>query len=101
MATSHNYRILRQFSGDRLFRVGEIVSLDGRLVASLVANRFIEPTDDPVTVAEVSVKDGFVHRASAPVKAQAASEAPKRPRGRPRKNPPSPSIQAGDNPTAA
>lgn len=96
-----NYRILRQFSGERLFRIGEVVSLDGRNIKGLVENRYVEPTEDPATVTEVSVKDGFLHRTSAPVEAQAATSTtpPKRGRGRPRKT--SPSIQAGDNPTAA
>lgn len=82
-----NYRILRQFSGDRLFRIGEVVALDGRNIKGLVENRFVEPTEDAVT---------------APVEAQAAPQAtpPKRGRGRPRKTPVA-ALAASENPTAA
>lgn len=68
---TQNYRVLKQFSGDRLFKVGETVALDGRNVQKLIDMRYLAPIDGAPT----------------PVAAQApVSTTPlKRGRGRPRK----------------
>lgn len=52
MAQNKNYRVLRQFSGDRLFKVDEIVSLDGRNVQKLLDMRYLAETDSEVTTPE-------------------------------------------------
>lgn len=70
-----NYRVLKQFSGDRLFKVGETVSLDGRNVEKLIDMRYLALDGDSVPAP------------SPPVAPAAALEVTpqRRGRGRPRK----------------
>lgn len=69
-----NYLVLKQFSGDRLFKVGETVTLDGRNVQKLIDMRYL---------AEAAT----VEAPSPPVAPAAALEVTpqRRGRGRPRK----------------
>lgn len=71
------YRVLKQFSGDRLFKVGETVSLDGRNVQKLIDMRYLAEAEGAAPGAPV-----------APVAALDAVSAdpPKRGPGRPRKD---------------
>lgn len=68
------YRVLKQFSGDRLFKVGETVSLDGRNVQKLIDMRYLAEAEGAAPGAPVAALDAV------------SADPPKRGPGRPRKD---------------
>jgi hypothetical protein len=84
------FQVLKPFSGERPYKTGEVISLEGRNLNKLVELRYLAPVDDAAKPAPK------------PVAAPSAPDAPApKKRGRPKgsKNKPKSPVQAADTPS--